>query len=72
MGRRYIAILGHGESVDPSESRSHVRTVEFTGVRIKGRDGTTIAFSASSDEANTFVQQLRSEAGIDAAKMTEA
>ena len=39
---------------------------------MKGRDGTTIAFSASSDEANTFVQQLRSEAGIDAAKMTEA
>lgn len=36
------------------------------GVRIKGSDGTTIAFSATSPEVDVFVHQLRS--AVDAAK----
>lgn len=36
------------------------------GVRIKGSDGTTIAFSATSPEVDAFVHQLR--LAVDAAK----
>ena len=53
-------ILCDGESIDPRKSRNYVQTSEFTGVRIKGSDGTTIVFAASIDEAERFVKEVRS------------
>lgn len=40
------------------------------GVRIKGSDGTTIAFSATSPEVDVFVHQLRSAVDTAKAKST--
>ena len=58
--RATVHILNQGETVD----HRVLRTLEFTGVRITGSDGTMIAFAATSE---VFAQQLRSAA--DVAKM---
>ena len=64
-----VHILNQGESVDHGVPRWNYRTLEFTGVRITGSDGTKIAFAATSEEAEVFAQQLRSAA--DVARTTE-
>ena len=71
--REKVYILNQGESV--SVDRGVARWIyrpfecEFTGVRMTGSDGTMIAFAATSEEAEVFIQQLRS--AIDVAKTTE-
>ena len=69
--REKVYILNQGESVDHGVARWIYRPIEceFTGVRMTGSDGTMIAFAATSEEAEVFIQQLRS--AIDVARTTK-